>query len=56
MVCLWFEPGAAGWQAQMKPLSYGGHNVCNVLLFNLFLVCLQMNEILLLIVFVYSAF
>ena len=31
MVCLWFEPGAAGWQAQMKPLSYGGHNVCNVL-------------------------
>ena len=25
MVCLGFEPGAAGWQAQTKPRSYGGH-------------------------------
>ena len=25
MVCLGFEPGAAGWKAQMKPWSYGGH-------------------------------
>ena len=25
MVCLGFEPGTAGWQAQMKPWSYGGH-------------------------------
>ena len=25
MVCLGFEPGAAGWWAQMKPRSYGGH-------------------------------
>ena len=24
MVCLGFEPAAAGWQAQMKPQSYGG--------------------------------
>ena len=24
MVCLGFEPGAAGWQAQTKPRSYGG--------------------------------
>ena len=24
MVCLGFEPGAAGWKAQMNPLSYGG--------------------------------
>ena len=25
MVCLRFEPGAAGWHAQTKPRSYGGH-------------------------------
>ena len=25
MVCLGFEPGAAGWQAQTKPRSYGGN-------------------------------
>ena len=25
MVCLGFEPGAAGWKAQTKPRSYGGH-------------------------------
>ena len=24
MVCLGFEPGAAGWKVQMNPLSYGG--------------------------------
>ena len=24
MVCLGLEPGAAGWQAQMNLLSYGG--------------------------------
>ena len=24
MVCLGFEPGAAGWKAQTDPLSYGG--------------------------------
>ena len=24
MVCLGFEPGAAGWKAQTNPLSYGG--------------------------------
>ena len=24
MVCLGFEPGVAGWKAQMNPLSYGG--------------------------------
>ena len=24
MVYLGFEPGAAGWKAQMNPLSYGG--------------------------------
>ena len=23
MVCLGFEPGAAGWKAQTNPLSYG---------------------------------
>ena len=23
MVCLGLEPGAAGWKAQMNPLSYG---------------------------------
>ena len=27
MECLGFEPGAAGWKAQMKPWSYGGHQV-----------------------------
>ena len=25
MVCLGFEPRAAGWQAQTKPRSYGGY-------------------------------
>ena len=25
MVCLGFEPAAAEWRAQTKPLSYGGH-------------------------------
>ena len=25
MVCLGFEPGAAVWQVQTKPRSYGGH-------------------------------
>ena len=24
MVCLGFEPWAAGWKARMNPLSYGG--------------------------------
>ena len=24
-VCMGFEPGATGWQAQTKPWSYGGH-------------------------------
>ena len=24
MVCLGFEPGAAGWKARTNPLSYGG--------------------------------
>ena len=24
MVCFGLEPGAAGWKAQMNPLSYGG--------------------------------
>ena len=24
MVCLGHEPGAAGWEAHMNPLSYGG--------------------------------
>ena len=24
MVCLGFEPGAAGWKAETNPLSYGG--------------------------------
>ena len=24
-MCLGFEPGAAGWWAQTKPRSYGGH-------------------------------
>ena len=24
MVCLGFEPGAAGWKVQMNPLSYSG--------------------------------
>ena len=27
MVCLGFEPGAAGWKAQTTPLSYGRN--CN---------------------------
>ena len=27
MVCLGFEPGATGWQAQTKPQSYGGGDV-----------------------------
>ena len=26
MVCLGFEPGAAGWQGQTKPWSYDGHH------------------------------
>ena len=24
MVCLGFEPGAAGWKAETNPLGYGG--------------------------------
>ena len=33
MVCLGLEPGAAGWQAQTNPLSYGGKYVhCKILL------------------------
>ena len=28
MVCLGFEPRAAGWKAQMNPLSYGGTHYC----------------------------
>ena len=32
MVCLGFEPGAAGWLAQTKPWSYGGHpSVCVII-------------------------
>ena len=31
-MCLGLEPGAAGWQAQTNPLSYGGppNNVLSV--------------------------
>ena len=38
MVCFGLEPGAAGWKAQMNPLSYGGTpNVINFIFFqNLF--------------------
>ena len=36
MLCLGFEPWAAGWQAQMAQLSYGGHIECLKLqIFNL---------------------
>ena len=31
MECLGFEPGAAGWKAQMKPRSYGGLHVVSTL-------------------------
>ena len=31
MVCLGFKPGAAGWKAQMNPLSYGGTPGCQYL-------------------------
>ena len=24
MVCLWLEPGAAGWKVQTNPLGYAG--------------------------------
>ena len=27
MECLGFKPGAAGWQVQTKPRSYGGHPI-----------------------------
>ena len=30
MVCLGFEPGAAGWKVRMNPLSYGLHNILNL--------------------------
>ena len=30
MVCLGFEPGAAGWKVQTNPLSYGGTPTVNV--------------------------
>ena len=32
MVCSGLEPGAAGWQVQTKPRSYGGHPKINCLL------------------------
>ena len=32
MVCLGFEPGAAGSQVQTKPWSYGGHQIIKNLL------------------------
>ena len=31
MVCLGLEPRAAGWKAQTKPRSYGGHPVVTLL-------------------------
>ena len=33
MVCLGFEPGAAGWKAQTNPLSYGGTTQRSLLLY-----------------------
>ena len=27
MVCLGFEPGTTGWEAQTNPLSYGGPHI-----------------------------
>ena len=31
MVCLGFEPGAAGWKARTNPLSYGGTPVFEII-------------------------
>ena len=31
MMCLGFEPGAAGWKAQTNPLSYGGTPTNNLI-------------------------
>ena len=36
MVCLGFEPGAAGWKAQTNPLSYGGTPIWQTLCQNMF--------------------
>ena len=30
MVCMGFKPAAAGWQAQMKPRTYGTFNLVNL--------------------------
>ena len=35
MVCLGFEPGAAGWKARTNPLSYGGTPCFIMLIYNL---------------------
>ena len=32
MVCLGFEPGNAGWRAQMNPMSYGKVSFMNSVL------------------------
>ena len=32
MVCLGFEPGAAGWKAETNPLSYSGTQRSKILL------------------------
>ena len=36
LVCLGFEPGAAGWKAQTNPLSYGGTSNTSFYQFGLF--------------------
>ena len=35
MVCLGFEPRAAGWKAQTDPLSYGGTPKAKICLYQL---------------------
>ena len=46
MVCLGFEPGAAGWKARTNPLSYGGTPS--------FLNCLSFRPTMLFILFCYG--
>ena len=40
MVCLGLEPGAAGWEAQTNPLSYG-----NIMLFTYLIIIFVISNV-----------
>ena len=45
MVCLGFEPGAAGWQAKTKPRSYGGQLQFMTLIFYFKVKCFKLQDL-----------